>query len=51
MEEMIESLDHLHDESLYDFYSSPDIVRVMKLGGWGGPTASTEGEKEMHAGL
>ena len=30
MEEMIERVERLHDESLYDFYSSPDIVRVMK---------------------
>jgi hypothetical protein len=30
MEVMIERLDHLYDESLYDFYSLPDIVRVKK---------------------
>jgi len=30
MEETIERLEQLYDESLYDFYPSSDIVLVMK---------------------
>jgi hypothetical protein len=26
----------LHNKELHDLYSSPSIIRMIKLGGWGG---------------